>query len=88
MPIRRWSFLGDSCCLRMACPSQIFGRFGAYEQVKVTVMAVLPLAYWVMKETWFPRYGYYKNTTGYDLPVLNSAVGLAGVTLWDRCPDV
>ena len=35
--------------------------FSAYEQVKVIVMAVLPLAYWVMKETWFPRHGYYKN---------------------------
>jgi hypothetical protein len=35
--------------------------FGTYEYVKVTVMAVLPFAYWVTKETWFPRHGYYKN---------------------------
>jgi len=35
--------------------------FGTYEYVKVAVMAVLPFAYWVMKETWFPRHGYYKN---------------------------
>jgi len=35
--------------------------FGTYEYVKVTCMAVLPFTYWVMKQTWFPRHGYYTN---------------------------
>src|SRR6266852_4824173 len=35
--------------------------FGTYEYVKITLMAILPFAYWIMKETWFPRHGYYKN---------------------------
>lgn len=35
--------------------------FGAYEYAKVASMAVLPFAYWTMKETWFPRHGYYKD---------------------------
>src|SRR3989442_1050852 len=35
--------------------------FGTFERVKVTAMVVLPFAYWIMKETLFPRHGYYKN---------------------------
>ncbi len=35
--------------------------FGAYEYVKAISMAILPFAYWVMKETRFPRHGYYKD---------------------------
>src|SRR5881296_2630207 len=37
------------------------GGFGMHEYVKVTLLAVLPFAYWFMKERWFPRHGYYKN---------------------------
>ena len=35
--------------------------FGTYECVKITLMAALPFAYWVVKETCFPRHGYYAN---------------------------
>ena len=35
--------------------------FDTYECVKVTLMAALPFAYWVMKQTCFPRHGYYEN---------------------------
>ena len=35
--------------------------FDVYEYVKITLLAVLPFAYWFMKESWFPRHGYYKN---------------------------
>ncbi len=34
---------------------------GAYEYVKVISMAILPFAFWIMKETLFPRHGYYEN---------------------------
>jgi len=34
---------------------------GAYEYVKVTSMAILPFAFWIMKETLFPRHGHYEN---------------------------
>ena len=35
--------------------------FGMHEYVKVALLAVLPFAYWFMKERWFPRHGYYEN---------------------------
>jgi hypothetical protein len=35
--------------------------FGANEYVKVISMAILPFAYWVIKEALAPRHGYYKN---------------------------
>lgn len=35
--------------------------FTAYEIAKVVLLAVLPFAYWLMKETLAPRHGYYKN---------------------------
>lgn len=35
--------------------------FGTFESVKVTAMIVLPFAYWIMKETLFPRHAHYKN---------------------------
>src|SRR6202035_4202615 len=53
-----WGFLALYAWLVHSRSSE---GFGTYEYVKVTCMAVLPFAYWVMKETWFPRHGYYKN---------------------------
>ncbi len=35
--------------------------FGAYETAKIVLMALLPFAYWAMKESLTPRHGYYKN---------------------------
>ena len=35
--------------------------FGAYEYLKIISLALLPIAYWVMKETLTPRHGYYKD---------------------------
>jgi hypothetical protein len=35
--------------------------FGAYEYLKIFLLTILPIAYWVMKETRAPRHGYYKN---------------------------
>jgi len=32
-----------------------------YEYAKLLSLAILPIAYWAMKETWAPRHGYYKN---------------------------
>src|SRR5882762_2326573 len=34
---------------------------GTYESLKILSLAVLPFAYWIMKETLTPRHGYYKN---------------------------
>jgi hypothetical protein len=33
----------------------------AYEIVKLFLLTILPIAYWVMKETRTPRHGYYKD---------------------------
>ncbi len=35
--------------------------FSAYEIAKIVLLAVLPFAYWLMKETLAPRHGYYGN---------------------------
>jgi hypothetical protein len=35
--------------------------FDAREYAKVFLLIVLPIAYWVTKETFAPRHGYYKN---------------------------
>jgi len=34
---------------------------GTYESLKILSLAILPFAYWIMKETLTPRHGYYKN---------------------------
>lgn len=35
--------------------------FGSYEITKVVLLVMLPFAYWLMKETFAPRHGYYRN---------------------------
>ena len=35
--------------------------FGSYETTKIVLMAILPILYWLMKETLAPRHGYYKK---------------------------
>ena len=35
--------------------------FSAYEIAKIVLLAVLPFAYWLMKETLAPRHGYYRK---------------------------
>lgn len=34
---------------------------GAYEYLKIFLLTILPIAYWVMKETLAPRHGYYED---------------------------
>ncbi|HKQ26524.1 MAG TPA: hypothetical protein VJT81_18915 [Burkholderiales bacterium] len=35
--------------------------FSRYEVAKVVLLAMLPFSYWLLKETFAPRHGYYKN---------------------------
>lgn len=53
-----WGFLLFYAWLVHVGPSDGFGTF---ESVKVAAMVVLPFAYWIMKETLFPRHAHYKN---------------------------
>lgn len=63
--------------------------FDVREYVKVIVLIVLPIAYWVTKETFAPRHGYYKHYNRIRLrPFLIWKIGLQALRYGLNVPMV